>query len=149
MERGISPLLSFAILIGLLVSMTVIFFAWSYSLIPPLLPPPTPEPGEITCSDVNLKIKSSCYREYDQEKELIFTIESSGKAEVNKFLVRVDNGEIRTGEIGSLRPFGISSFTVSDTSEEFLDYDLTKVNNIEAIPFILINVLSNMLFIIL
>ena len=68
MMRGISPLISVVILIGIMVLIFVLSGSWTTSLVDELLKVTEEESlKEITCLDSNVKVISSCHR-FDEAK---------------------------------------------------------------------------------
>src|SRR3989344_2718040 len=113
MKRGIAPIISLIILIGLVVVGSTIVTLWGYSYVSDITSGADESSvKEIICTfDMDLRMKSSCF----DENGLRFIAESKGERDIKDFIVQIEHPEkslsLRTTE--GLKAFGIKTFRIS------------------------------------
>ena len=136
MMRGISPLISVVILIGIMVLIFVLSGSWTTSLVDELLKVTEEESlKEITCLDSNVKVISSCHR-FDEAK---LTLENT-KLDISKFkfLVKTSDDTINLETTQGLDSFGVKTFSIRDGSPDLVDNYETSLFDITNFASILI-----------
>lgn len=149
MKRGIAPIISLIILIGLVVVGSTIVTLWGYSYVSDITSSADESSvREIICTfDMDLRMKSSCF----DEKGLRFIAESKGEQDIKDFIVQIEHPEkslsLRTTE--GLKAFGIKTFRISSDEPSLtegskdelriLEQDqgfYEKISNVRLIPII-------------
>ncbi len=134
MKRGISPIISIIIIIGLVVAIAGLVVVWGNDFVRGIISDSSSESNQkLTCATaVDLKMVSSCY----QEDEVVFTIESKGETDVKKFLVSLIGDDSETVEVRGLRAFGLDTFSVDTNDVVNTGFNFLGLNDIRVVPYI-------------